>query len=100
MGSEAKILAMTKISFKERTPFQQKVYEVAGRIPFGQTRSYKWVAKEAGSPEAVRAAGQALKRNPFPLVIPCHRVVKSDGSVGGYIWGSKVKEGLLTLEKS
>ena len=91
---------MTKISFKDRTPFQQKVYEVVGRIPFGQTRSYKWVAGKAGNPEAVRAAGQALKRNPFPLVIPCHRVVKSDGKTGGYIWGSKVKERLLTLEKS
>jgi len=91
---------MKKKSFKNRTPFQRKVYEVAGRIPFGQTRSYKWVAKESGNSEAVRAVGQALKRNPFPLIVPCHRVIKSDGRVGGYIWGSKVKEELLLLEKS
>lgn len=53
-------------------------------IPFGQTRTYKWVAEKVGSPGAVRAVGQALRNNPYPVVIPCHRVIKSDGSLGAY----------------
>lgn len=66
------------------TPFQWKVLAAASRIPLGQTRSYKWVARAVGRPKAVRAVGQALKKNPYPLIIPCHRVIKEDGSPGGY----------------
>lgn len=82
------------------TEFQIKVLEETCRIPFGETRSYKWVARMAGEPRAVRAAGQALKRNPFPLLIPCHRVIRSDGSPGGFAWGERVKNNLLDLENS
>jgi len=66
------------------TPFQWKVLQATMKIPLGQTRSYKWVAKQIGKPKAVRAVGQALRRNPFPLIIPCHRVIKEDGSLGAY----------------
>lgn len=81
------------------TLFEAKVYKAVLNIPLGQVRSYKWVAKKAGSPAAVRAVGQALKRNPYPLIIPCHRVIRSDNKVGGYALGLKQKKLLLRLEK-
>ena len=81
------------------TPFQWKVLATTTRIPLGQTRSYKWVAKAIGKPKALRAVGQALKKNPFPLIIPCHRVIQENGSLGGYAGGKKKKEALLRLEK-
>ena len=82
------------------TKFQWKVLKVAVKIPLGETRTYKWVAEKVGSPKAVRAVGQALRRNPYPIIIPCHRVIKQDGSLGGYAGGSgKRKAELLTMEK-
>lgn len=69
------------------------------KIPLGETKSYKWVAQKIGRPKAVRAVGTALKNNPFTLLIPCHRVVNSDGSLGGYSKGLKKKRQLLDLEK-
>ena len=79
--------------------FTSKVYRAVLNIPFGQVRSYKWVAKRAGSPGACRAVGQILKRNPYPLIIPCHRVVNSDQHTGEYIFGAKRKLFLLALEQ-
>jgi methylated-DNA-[protein]-cysteine S-methyltransferase len=79
--------------------FTARVYQAVLSIPFGQVRSYKWVAEQSGSPGAYRAVGQVLKRNPYPLIIPCHRVVNSDRKAGGYIFGTKQKIFLLTLEK-
>jgi len=85
---------------KKLTKFQWKVLEVAAKIPLGETRSYKWVAQRAGSPRAFRAVGQALRHNPYPVLIPCHRVIKEDGSLGGYAGGpSTKKEKLLKMEK-
>lgn len=81
------------------SPFEKKVLRVTLKIPLGQTRSYAWVAKAAGNPKAVRAVGQALKKNPFPFLIPCHRVVRSDGCLGGYAGGVKMKKTLLEIEK-
>lgn len=81
------------------TPFARKVYKATLSIPLGQVRSYQWVAKKAGNPKAVRAVGQILKRNPFPLLIPCHRVIRNDGEYGGYALGKKKKISLLNLEK-
>jgi methylated-DNA-[protein]-cysteine S-methyltransferase len=66
------------------TEFEWKVLKTALTIPLGETRSYQWVANAIGSPKAVRAVGQALRKNPYPLMIPCHRVIRSDGSPGGY----------------
>mgnify|MGYP001768463888 CR=1 FL=1 len=79
--------------------FTAKVYQAVLSIPLGQARSYQWVAKKAGSPGACRAVGQILKRNPYPLIIPCHRVVQSNRQPGGYIFGTKRKLFLLALEK-
>lgn len=79
--------------------FTKKVYQAVLSIPLGEVRTYKWVAKKAGSPKAFRAVGSALKRNPFPLIIPCHRVIKSDKEIGGYSLGKDKKKTLLDLEK-
>jgi methylated-DNA-[protein]-cysteine S-methyltransferase len=79
--------------------FNRKVYKAVLSIPLGQTRTYKWVAAKIGSPRAYRAVGQALKNNPYPLIIPCHRVVASGGKIGGYAWGLKTKKYLLNLER-
>jgi methylated-DNA-[protein]-cysteine S-methyltransferase len=81
------------------TSFAKKVYKAVLSIPLGETRSYKWVAKKIGSPKASRAVGQALNKNPYPLIIPCHRVVKNDHRIGGYALGVSNKEVLLELEK-
>jgi len=81
------------------TPFAIKVYKAVLSIPLGQVRSYKWVAQRAGSPGACRAVGSILKNNPYPLVIPCHRVVRSDKKIGGYVFGSRNKKMILDLEK-
>lgn len=77
--------------------------EVLGRlvgIGYGQTRSYREVAGEAGRPTAVRAVGSACATNPLPVVVPCHRVLRSDGSLGGYLGGLPVKRALLELERA
>lgn len=81
------------------TSFAKKVYKVILTIPLGEVRSYKWVAGRAGRPKAYRAVGQILKNNPCPLIIPCHRVVNSDNSRGGYIFGARAKNELLDLER-
>jgi O-6-methylguanine DNA methyltransferase len=79
--------------------FRKKVYQAVLGIPLGQVRSYKWVAKRIGKACAYRAVGTALSKNPYPLIIPCHRVVKSNKEIGGYIFGEKKKRILLNLEK-
>ena len=80
------------------TPFQVKVWQELQRIPRGETISYKELAQRAGSPRASRAVGQANGRNPLPIVIPCHRVIAGDGTIGGYSAGLNVKHRLLALE--
>lgn len=83
------------------TKFQWKVLKATLEIPFGETRTYKWIAEKVGSPLAVRAVGQALKKNPYPVVIPCHRVIKSDGALGGYAGtNTKRKKELLEMEQN
>lgn len=81
------------------TGFAARVYRIVSTIPMGTVRSYKWVAKKCGSPRAYRAVGTALKNNPYPLVIPCHRVVRSDKKIGDYVFGSRNKKMILDLEK-
>lgn len=81
------------------TPFQQRVLEKIRAIPRGEVRPYTWVAREVGSPKAVRAVGTALRKNPIPLLIPCHRVIRSEGALGAYAaGGTAVKERILTFE--
>ena len=81
------------------TPFAQKVYKAVLEIPLGQVRTYKWVARKAGKPNAYRAVGQILKNNPWPLIIPCHRVIRSSQELGGYAGGKKKKKLILDLER-
>jgi methylated-DNA-[protein]-cysteine S-methyltransferase len=78
--------------------FRQEVQRSLSRIAYGHTRSYREVAELVGNPKAVRAVGSACATNPLPVVVPCHRVVRSDGSLGGYGGGIDVKTALLRLE--
>lgn len=80
--------------------FQRAVLSAAREIPFGEIRPYRWVAERIGRPRAVRAVGTALGRNPVPLIVPCHRVLRSDGGVGGYLFGTRIKDFLLELERT
>ena len=83
------------------TPFQLKVWNYVKKIPKGTVRTYLEVAKSIGKPKAFRAVANAIGKNPYPPKIPCHRVIKSDGSLGGYSGkgGTKEKRRLLKLEK-
>ena len=78
--------------------FTRKVLNELRKIPYGETRSYGWLAKKVGKPGAARAVGQALKRNPIPIIIPCHRIIRDDGTIGGFSMGVNIKERLLALE--
>ena len=78
--------------------FEQRVWRAIARIPRGETRSYAAVARALGRPGAARAVGRACGRNPTPLLVPCHRVVRSDGSPGGYRFGARAKRRLLERE--
>jgi AraC family transcriptional regulator of adaptative response/methylated-DNA-[protein]-cysteine methyltransferase len=82
------------------TAFQQAVWDALRAIPAGETRSYKEIAAAAGKPGAVRAAGSACGDNNLAVLIPCHRVLRSDGSLGGYAYGLERKERLLERERS
>jgi methylated-DNA-[protein]-cysteine S-methyltransferase len=86
------------IDISRATAFQWKVWRAARRIPRGQTRSYAWLAGRIGRPQAARAVGQALGRNPLPVVVPCHRVLAADGSLRGFSGGLEMKRLLLGLE--
>lgn len=79
-------------------PFQRAVLKAASTIPFGETRSYGWIAQKIGKPRASRAVGQALGANPIPIILPCHRVIASNGKLGGYGGGLPMKVMLLKLE--
>jgi O-6-methylguanine DNA methyltransferase len=93
-----------KVDFAEsldlvgRTPFEKAVWKTTLEIPYGKTQSYSDIARQIGKPSAPRAAGQALGRNPLAIIIPCHRVLAIDGSLGGYGGGLELKRRLLDLE--
>jgi methylated-DNA-[protein]-cysteine S-methyltransferase len=82
------------------TAFQGEVWQLARLIPYGETRSYGWMAERLGKAGAGRAVGQALARNPLPIIVPCHRVVARDGKLGGYSGGIDRKKYLLRLESA
>ncbi|MBA7604405.1 Methylated-DNA--protein-cysteine methyltransferase [subsurface metagenome] len=88
-----------ELDLSSATTFERQVWRLVRLIPYGETRSYGWIAKQMGKSGAARAVGQALARNPLPIIIPCHRVV-SDGGLGGYSGGLVVKRVLLHLEAS
>jgi len=81
------------------TAFEQAVLRAACLIKPGQTRTYKWISEQIGRPNSQRAVGQALKKNPLPLIIPCHRVICSSGKTGGYGLGLELKIQLLEFEQ-
>jgi AraC family transcriptional regulator of adaptative response/methylated-DNA-[protein]-cysteine methyltransferase len=81
------------------TVFQRRVWDELRRIPRGETRTYREIARAIGAPAAVRAGGSACGANPVALVVPCHRAVRTDGGMGGYAWGVARKKKLLALEK-
>jgi O-6-methylguanine DNA methyltransferase len=87
-----------EIKFLTGTDFEQDVWYRLKDVPFGETRTYKWIAEKVGRPAAVRAVGRALSKNPIPIVIPCHRIIESDGSIGGYSSGVDRKRRLLDME--
>jgi len=86
--------------FATGTPFQLQVWEETMRIPYGQTLSYQELAARIGKPKAVRAVGAALKANPVPILVPCHRVIGSDGKLTGYAGSIPVKRFLLQFEQN
>src|SRR4030042_831060 len=88
-----------KLDFKG-TPFQKRVWSALAKIPYGQTRSYKEIARAIGHPKGFRAVGNANGRNSIPLIVPCHRVIESNGGLGGFGHGIKVKRRLLEFEKA
>ena len=92
-GALRGILTNSKLS-----DFERKVYRVVSGIPKGETRSYKWVAARIGKPGSSRAVGNALNKNPYSGIVPCHRVVRSDRSIGGYAKGSALKRKILERE--
>jgi methylated-DNA-[protein]-cysteine S-methyltransferase len=87
-----------ELDLSPATAFQREVWQLTRLIPYGETRSYTWVAEQLGKAGAVRAVGQALARNPLPIIVPCHRVVANDGKLGGYSGGVDMKRYLLQRE--
>lgn len=86
------------IAYPYGTPFQHSVWNALRDIPYGETRSYEDIARAIGNPKAVRAIGQANTRNPILLLVPCHRVINKNGTIGGFGCGVEVKRKLLQLE--
>jgi methylated-DNA-[protein]-cysteine S-methyltransferase len=84
----------------EGTPFQRTVWRTLEEVPYGETISYGELAKRVGNPKASRAVGSANGKNPLPIVIPCHRVIAADGTIGGFGGGLSTKRRLLALENS
>lgn len=89
-----------KIDWSLQSPFQKKVLRQVQKIPYGEVRSYEWLARKAGSFRGARACGQSLHGNPLPLLIPCHRIILKSGKPGGFTWGKRLKKRLLQLEQT
>ena len=87
-----------KLDLTGGTCFQQQVWRKLMTIPFGKTKSYKWLARSVNRPKAFRAAGNANGRNPVPVIVPCHRVIRQNGDLGGFTGGTHLKQFLLDLE--
>lgn len=94
-----RVIFQLPVDLRQCSDFETAVLQATRTIPYGEVRSYKWIAERIGRPKATRAIGNALHKNPAPIVIPCHRVVKSDGSLGGYAFGAGWKTCLLRLER-
>jgi len=97
-GGQKPDFSSVPLDFSEATPFRRKIWGAIQSVPYGETKSYAWIAKQAGKPGAARAAGQAVGDNPFAVVVPCHRVIASDGGLCGFGGGLEMKRKLLALE--
>ncbi|MBI2832143.1 MAG: methylated-DNA--[protein]-cysteine S-methyltransferase [Chloroflexi bacterium] len=96
--SGSKVAFPDALDLSVATPFQRRVWETTRLIPYGETLSYRQVAERIENPRASRAVGQALGRNPLPIIVPCHRVLASNGGLCGFGGGLDMKQYLLTLE--
>ena len=99
-GNQAQFLFPIDLDLEGYTCFQKDVWETTASIPYGQLRSYGAIAAAISRPQAARAVGQALGVNRLPIIIPCHRVIRSDGSLGGFSGGLHWKKKLIQLEKA
>lgn len=88
------------LDLRVHTAFTRRVLRAARKIPYGEVRSYRWVAKKAGCPRGARAVGQVMARNPLAPVVPCHRVIASDGSLGGFGGGLDLKKKMIEFEQA
>jgi methylated-DNA-[protein]-cysteine S-methyltransferase len=95
-----KVSFTDELDLSNATQFQRKVWQAARLIPYGETRSYGWLADKVAKPGAGQAIGQAMSKNRLPIIIPCHRVIAGDGSLGGFTGGLDMKRRLLQLETS
>lgn len=88
------------LDLPQASAFELKVYRILQKVGYGQVQTYGWLAERVGSPAGARAVGAALSKNPVPLIVPCHRIVRSDGSLGGFsaAGGTKLKQWMLELE--
>ncbi|MEN9654846.1 MAG: hypothetical protein RL235_958 [Chlamydiota bacterium] len=86
------------LDFSDLTPFHRDLLGEIGQIPFGTTISYRDLAEKMGNKQAARAVGTGCKKNPYPLLIPCHRVIRSDGTIGEFLGGTQLKKELLAHE--
>lgn len=87
-----------KLDMGNHTPFEQAVWKATAKIPYGQRKSYSEISRQIGKPAAYRAVGQALGKNPLAIIVPCHRVIASDGKLGGFGGGLTMKRYLLNME--
>lgn len=97
-AAAGRLFEMPEVDLTGLRPFESRVLGALREIPRGQVRTYGWLARQAGSPGAARAAGNAMARNPVPLLLPCHRVVPARGGLGGYAFGPGIKRELLRRE--
>jgi O-6-methylguanine DNA methyltransferase len=87
------------INLDDASKFEREVYDALNDVGYGEVWTYKRIAEKLGKPGAARAVGQALKRNPVPIIIPCHRIIESGGRLGGYSCGIDIKRRLLEMER-
>jgi O-6-methylguanine DNA methyltransferase len=97
-AAEGKPMRAARVDMTGLTAFQRRILQLLQTIPRGEVRTYAWLAREAGKPRAARAVGNVMAGNPVPWILPCHRVVPSEGGVGNYAFGSDMKRNLLRLE--
>lgn len=98
LAADGKLRRPARVDITGLTAFRQKVLEILRTIPRGEVRTYAWLAREAGKPGAARAVGNVMAGNPVPWILPCHRVVPTQGGVGSYAFGSEMKLELLRRE--